>query len=200
MTEWYRNTDWNEEIAADFEKRLARSRGQKVQNLSLQGYHLLAKHPAVARTLLERAVAMNDPFETHRALSFLALAHVACGDIDLALDLYEDALKRQAGQPGFVAVQPSDYLFLVGMFQRADRLATALPLADMLPDEGMFGIDPQSFTAKALIMALADRGEEARRYAQLALPFIRSLPESAALGLTIADVRSRLERLAGSGA
>ena len=47
MTEWYRNTEWSDEIAAEFERRIERSRTQKAQHLSLQGYHLIRNHPEI---------------------------------------------------------------------------------------------------------------------------------------------------------
>ena len=70
MTEWYRNTEWSDEIAAEFERRIERSRTQKAQHLSLQGYHLIRNHPDVARDLLTRAVEIGDVHETVRARSF----------------------------------------------------------------------------------------------------------------------------------
>lgn len=161
MSEWYRNTEWNDEIAADFEKRLARSRHQKAQNLSLQGHALIPRHPDVARELLTRAVALDDPLETPRALTFLALANLALGDIDGALTTYEAALERQAKQPNLIAVQPADYLFLVGVFSRTERLPAALPIADAMPDDTLFGPDPQVHAAKALIYDMG--GERTKR-------------------------------------
>jgi len=196
MTAWYRNTEWNDEIAADFEKRLARSRHQKAQNLSLQGHALIPRHPKVARDLLTRAVAFDDPHETPRALAFLALAHLAHGDIEGALASYETALERQAAQPNLIAVQPADYLFLIGVFRRAERLPAALPIADAMPDETLFGPDPQVHAAKALVYDMAGRGDEARAYAALALPLMETLPDATALEIDIGRLRGRLEAIA----
>jgi tetratricopeptide (TPR) repeat protein len=200
MTAWYRNEDWSNEIAADFERRLARSRHQKAQNLTLQGYHLIARHPDVALDLLQRAVELDDPFEAPRALAFMATAHLALGDVDGALDAYEAALERQIAQPNVIAVQPADYLFVVGLFQRTERLALAEPIADALPDQGLFGPDPQVHAAKALVYQLAGRPEHARGQAQLALPLMNELPDVAALGIDIADLRRRMALLAESAA
>lgn len=196
MTAWYRNTEWNDQIAADFEKRLARSRHQKAQNLSLQGHALIARHPDVARELLTRAVAFDDPHETPRALAFLALAHLALGDVGAALETYEAALERQAAQPNLIAVQPSDYLFLVGIFSRAERLPVALPIADALPDQTVFGPDPQVHAAKALVYEMAGRWSEARTHAGLALPLMEAMPDVTALEIDIGRLRARLEAIA----
>ena len=198
--EWYRNTEWSDEIAADFESRLARSRHQKAQNLSLQGLHLIPAHSHVARDLLKRAVALDDQFETPRAMANLAKAHLALGDVDAALETYEAALERQLEQPNFIALQPVDYIFLVGVFARSDRLPAAEPIADALPDEGIFGPDPQVFAAKALVFAMTGRDDDARRNASRALPLMADMPDVAALGIDIADIRRRLRKLAGEAA
>ena len=197
MTAWYRNEDWSDAIAADFERRLARSRHQKAQNLSLQGYHLIARHPAIACELLTRAVEIGDDLETPRALGFLATAHLALGEVDDSLAVYERAMELQICNPRIVAVQPADYMFLVGVFDRSDRLEIAEPIADALPDEGLFGPDPQVFTGKALVYQLAGRTEDARRYAALALPLMEDMPDAEALGVDIGELRCRLQKLAG---
>lgn len=194
--EWYRNADWCGEISADFERRLARSRHQKAQNLSLQGYHLIEKHPDVARDLLQRAVALADDFETPRALSNLAKAQLALRDVDGALESIEQALEWKIERPNNVAVHPGDYVSLVGMFARADRLPAAEVIADALLDDGLFGPDPQIFAAKALVFALAGRAADAAHYAKLALPHFAQMPDAFALGIDIADARQRLETLA----
>ena len=199
MTAWYRNTDWNDEIAADFEKRLARSRHQKAQNLSLQGHALIARHPDVASELLRRAVAFDDPHETPRALAFLALAHLALGDVDGALETYEVALARQARQPNLIAVQPSDYLFLIGLFRRAERLPVALTIAEAVPDETIFGPDPQVHAAKAMLYEMAARLTQATRHAALALGLMELMPDATALQIDIGALRKRLEAIATSG-
>ena len=197
MAEWYRNEDWSEAIAKDFERRLARSRSQKAQYLSLQAYHLLARHPDVARDLAQRAVDLNDEFETARALSFVALANLALENIDGALDAYESGLRYQMDHPGICAVQPVDYAFVVGIFGRTDRLPAALPIIEALPDEGVFGPDPQISAAKALVFALAGMEGQARYHAAQALRLMKEIPEVASLGIETGELRGRLAMLAG---
>ena len=111
MADWYRKTEWSEVIAAEFETRLARSRTQKAQYLSLQGQALIATNPRVAVGLLERAVALNDEFETTRAAGYLAQARLALGEIDGALAAYEFALGAQLRQPNIVGGAAADYAF-----------------------------------------------------------------------------------------
>ena len=98
-------------------------------------------------------------------------------------------------QPNVVAVQPVDYVFLVGVFRRVDRLGVALPIVETLGDEGMFGADPQLDAAKALVFDLARRADDAAKYAARALPQLEGMPDVSALGIDIAELRDRLTAL-----
>lgn len=196
MTDWYRNTEWSDEIAADFETRIARARAQKAQHMSIQGQALIARRPDVAEDLLARAVALGDEFETPRALASLAQARLALGNVDGALEAFEQALERQLALPNVISFQPADYLFLIGYFEREERLPAALPIADTLTDEGLFGPDPQVFAAKALVYQLAGRTAEATSYARQALPLVEEMGEAVGLGIDIGALRQRLASLA----
>ena len=196
MGDWYRNAEWSETIAAEFETRLARSRSQKAQYLSLQGQALIHRHPDVAEALLARAIELDDAFETVRALAFLAQARLALGNVDGALCAYERALERQLSQPNVVAVQPADYLFVIGYFRCAERLPHALPAAEAMPDAGIFGPEPQVMAAKAMIFELAGRREAAKASAAEALPLLEAMGDATALGVSLADLRRRLAEIA----
>jgi hypothetical protein len=194
MSDWYRNEAWDEPIAAAFESKLSRSRN-KAQYLSLQGYALIARYPASAKELLQRAVALDDYHETVRALAFLALACLASGDVDGALEAYEAGFERQSAQPNIVAISVADYAFAVGYWRRKDRLPVVEPLADSLPVDDIFGPNAQSAAARAMVRDMMDHpgaGEDAR----LALELFADVPDAAALGVSIADLRGRLETIA----
>ena len=149
MTDWYRNAEWSPAIAEDFEARLARSRSQKAQYLTLQGMALVPTHPEVAAALLQRAVAMDDPFDTMRALATLAQARLALGQVEEALEAYEAALERQVAQPNIVSVQPADYLFVIGYFRVESRLPmkSGLLAAIMRPRPASSGVTRPSSSA-----------------------------------------------------
>ena len=195
MPDWYRNTEWSPAIAQDFEARLARSRGQKAQYLSLQGLALVPKHADVAAGLLHRVVERGDPHETVRALATLATAYLAQGNVEGALETYEAALERQIVQPNVVAVQPADYLFVIGYFRAASRIPAAVVIAEAMQDDGIFGPDPQVLAAKALVFDLAGRRAEARAAAAKALPMVDELGDGEALGVNVAELRTRLAEI-----
>jgi tetratricopeptide (TPR) repeat protein len=196
MADWYRNTQWSPAIAEDFEARLARSRSQKAQYLSLQGMALVPKCPEVAASLLRRAIEMGDPFETVRALATLAQAHLALGNVEGALEAYEAALGRQIEQPNIVSVQPADYLFAIGYFRAESRMPGAVAIAEAMPDDGIFGPDPQIIAAKAMVFDLAGRTAEASAAAAKALPMFEGLGDAEGLGVNIAELRRRLMEIA----
>lgn len=200
MADWYRYTEWSEGIAAEFETRLARSRTQKAQYLSLQGQALIATNPRVAVDLLERAVALNDEFETTRAAGYLAQARLALGDIDGALAAYEFALEAQLSQPNIVGTAVADYAFVVGWFGRRDRLDAALPIVEAIPSESVFGPDPQMLAARALVFDLARRRDDARQAAEAALPLFEILGDADALGLSVSGLRERLTAIVEAAA
>ena len=192
MADWYRKTEWSEVIAAEFETRLARSRTQKAQYLSLQGQALIATNPRVAVGLLERAVALNDEFETTRAAGYLAQARLALGEIDGALAAYEFALGAQLRQPNIVGGAAADYAFVIGWFERRDRLDAALPIVEAIPTVSVFGPDPQMLATRALVFDLAGRRGEARQAAEAALPHFDMLGDADALGISVSGLRERL--------
>lgn len=200
MADWYRKTEWSEVIAADFEARLARSRTQKAQYLSLQGQALIATNPRVAVGLLERAVALQDRFETTRAAGYLAQARLALGDINGALAAYEFAMEAQLRQPSIVGTAAADYAFVVGWFERRDRLDAALPIVEAIPTESVFGPDPQMLATRALLFDLAGRRDEARQAAEAALPLFETLGDADALGISVSGLRERLATIVEAAA
>jgi tetratricopeptide (TPR) repeat protein len=200
MTDWYRNTEWSPAIAKDFETRLGRSRSQKAQYLTLQGMALVPAHPEVAAELLQRAVAMDDPFDTMRALAALAQVRLALGQVEGALEAYEAALERQVAQPNVVSVQPADYLFVIGYFRAESRLPLAIEIAEAMPDEGIFGPDAQTLAAKAMVFDMAGRQAEAARAAAKSLPLMAGYNDAEALGVDVGDLRRRMVKLAEAAA
>ena len=200
MAEWYRNAIWSPAIAEEFETRLARARTQKAQYLTLQGMALIPAHPSVAAALLQRAAAMGDPFDTVRALAALAQARLALGDPEGALEAYEAALELQIAQPQIIAAQPADYLFVIGYFRSLSRLPGAAAIADAMPNEGIFGPDPQILAAKAMVFDLAGLTSKAKEAAANALPLFEGLGDADALGVSLADLRCRLAEIAEGAA
>ena len=126
--QWYRNRDWDPQIAAAFEAKIARGRSQKAQHLMIQGQALIARHPDVAIDLLRRSIALENEFHVNQANCYLAMAHLARGDIDAALAAYLAALEAQLRMPNIRSSAPLDFAFIVAWFGRADHYPAALPI------------------------------------------------------------------------
>jgi tetratricopeptide (TPR) repeat protein len=200
MTDWYRNEHWDESTAEAFEAKLKRSRSQYAQYLTLQAFHLLARHPGVALGLLDRArEADTAGFEAARIASFRATANLLLGRIDDLLADYEAGIEAEASG-GVHVGNPLDYAFAVAYFRRSERYDRALALLDRFGGSPFLNADAQALGAHALI--LADLGREPERTAALARTALDQLhilgaDETADVGgIRIADFRARLEEIA----
>ena len=198
MTDWYRRSEWDAEVSADFEARLSRARpGSRGQYLSLQGYALLRSRPEQAERLLERAVEVADPSELPRAACYLALARVALGNIDDAIKAYDVAIDAERLNPAFRSTAGIDQALLIGLHSRRDRFGSALDQLAMATADNWSLAGLEALAAEALIRCDLGDGELARSKAQAALD---EFPDEAAgaqwAGISIDDLRSRLERIA----
>ena len=96
--DWYRHTDWNAEIDADFEAHLRRAR-DKAQRLKIQAALLAQTRPEVALRLLERYFESGDAFFLADAYQIQAKARLALGDISRAAESYSAALSLRPSSP-----------------------------------------------------------------------------------------------------
>jgi tetratricopeptide (TPR) repeat protein len=192
---WYRNRDWTPDIAADFEKRIARARTQKAQYLMLQGYALIERHPDIAAEMLERSIALDDSFFLNAANCYLAAARLALGDVEGALTAYEAALEAQLRLPNVRTSAPLDYAFTVAWFGRKEQYELALTILEAVQPSVFKGANAQAYAAHALILADLDRVELARITAKSALSELpREEPDWG--GISIGEMRRRLEAIA----
>lgn len=125
MGDWFRNTRWDDEIAATFEARLSRAR-QKAGYLTIQGYTLLAHAPFVAAGLLRRAIALDEAAETARAGLYLGTALAIAGDLNGAIAALEDAIDAEKRHPMFRTAAYLDQALLIALAQRSDLYDVAL--------------------------------------------------------------------------
>jgi glutathione S-transferase len=91
--DWFRNTNWNAEIAAEFERRLKRSRTQKGEYLRIQALSLADTHPSVALELSDRFLALPKPNGLASVLNIRARALVAVKRVAEATSTYERVLQ-----------------------------------------------------------------------------------------------------------
>lgn len=93
---WFKNTTWTPEIAAAFEKRFARARGNRRQPLSTQA-GILVRHGLVDEgvALYRRAAELEElkPDERTMVLGWLGLALIDAGRFDDAVEAARAAVR-----------------------------------------------------------------------------------------------------------
>lgn len=168
MSDWFRNSEWDETIAAAFEAKLARAR-DKAQYLRIQGSTLKDSHPEAAIALLERCVALGEEFHVAHALLDIAHAHYVRGDLEAALSSLECTMEQEARFPMSRTSAHYDYAMLVALHRDQGRYDRALAALEGQNAALFASMDFQAEGARAII--LSERGEhaEARGAAERAL-------------------------------
>jgi len=169
MEDWYRNTTWNDTIAAEFDGRIRRTRSQKAQYLKIQGITLASSFPQVAVELLERCAEIQDENETAPALASIAGIWLKLGDVDRAIDALNRATAQEEKVPEVGTNAPRDFCFLVAFYERVQLYERAWGILQSLP-EVEFGAAGYARNG-ALAVILAHRGDAAAAgtYAENAL-------------------------------
>lgn len=174
--DWFRNTDWNPEIKANFYKKLARAR-KKDQYLKIQAYFLSGTFPQVALDLLEEYFATGDKGFLASAFVIQASAHLLLGNVEEAFRSYERALNREKAFPHAGTEAFADYPFLVATQRCRERYDSALQVLQG-KERGIFRVHAFKREA-AFALILSDLGDDdaAREHAILALKFAE-MPDS----------------------
>jgi hypothetical protein len=197
MSDWFRNTDWNEEIEADFFARLARSKSQRDQYLVLQAISLSDSHPSVALRLVDLYFETRaDDFHDDRARRAVAMAQFAQGGHVAALDAYLAMLGGGDAEDKDLFVGSSiEFAFLAARYRSQGHYEAAIvQLSSLrLPDPSQHDVSFRHLAASALLLAETGRDPTgARKQAALAL----ETPD--ALLATYPDVAWRLRGITRS--
>lgn len=116
--DWYRNTEWNSEVAEAYFTKLKRARS-KDQYLRIQANYLTSKYPEVALELLDQYFALKEPFDYAQAYCDKAKAYISIGNIQEAIKAYESALEQEAAGIG---VKTEAYIQLPMLFAEYNLL------------------------------------------------------------------------------
>jgi tetratricopeptide (TPR) repeat protein len=209
MPDWYRCTDWNEQIEAEFFRRLKRARHQKPQYLVVQAGELVGTgRPELAMpalTLIELFVREHyEPLFASGASHTKAQALVILERWEEAFQAFEDALMARRTMTNVIDNTWLEYPLIIARRRARDRYQRALyvlneflsPSALVLPIQEF-----QYFATLALISADEGDRDGASRWAKNALaattkqaPFARH-PAVGVVGMTDADLQTELKRL-----
>jgi tetratricopeptide (TPR) repeat protein len=165
---WFRNTDWNEEIALAFEQKLKRAR-RKSQYLRIQACTLASARPRVALELLDRYFALGDDFDHAQAHVDRATALLALGQLDSAIQAYQAALERERVFPNLRTGAYLDLPYLIAINGVADHFGQALGILSDAESQLMFPVDRFKFHAARALIRMHSDLPAARSAAKLAL-------------------------------
>jgi tetratricopeptide (TPR) repeat protein len=127
--DWFRNTEWDEDIEAAFFAKLARAK-DKSQRLRIQATLITRKYPVVALRLLDQYFSLGERWDLAAAHVVAATAYVAMGEVERAIASYEAALAREASFPNLKTAAYLEYPLLVAMNSVRPRYQQALEILD----------------------------------------------------------------------
>jgi hypothetical protein len=169
MTDWFRNTTWNESVERAFDDKLRRAR-RKEQYLRIQACTLARSHPDVALRLLDHYFVLPNDFDPAQAHVDRATAYLALGRVADALAAYEDALLRESAFPNLKTDAYIAFPFLVATRNVQEQYVRALALLLEHKSRLMFPVDHFRWhTARALIAAAARDAKTANVHSRQAL-------------------------------
>lgn len=210
-TEWFRNNIWNDDIERAFFAKLQRARPfKRAQYLRIQVCHLTKTCPLDALRLLDVFFSMKGLpyYELEEAIAYVhkAEAHIALGDIPLAIQSYDMALQTEAKRPNVKTLAYLDSSFLVATHAISERYAQCLKLLDKHKTELMFPFESFLWHAsRALILSDFGNNSLAKEDAKLALQAAEAKHSGfryhSTLGLVgdqYSGIRKRLEEIATS--
>ena len=126
--DWFRNTEWNDEIAAAFYTKLARARSQKPQYLYIQAGCLAERYPEVALDLIGQYFATGDTFRASSARTVESAAYLALGKPETAIAALKRALAREEEFPNFTTNARLDFPRMVALERIREEYDYALDI------------------------------------------------------------------------
>jgi hypothetical protein len=201
--EWFRNKDWNAEIAARFDSKLRRAR-DKPQYLRIQASYLADVQPEVALTLLDRYFALGDHFDMAAAFVDQSTAHLAKRETDAALYSLQRALARERERPNLQTQAWCAYADLVVSEPRPDLFDDVLAVLDEKQGDITFPVDKFIwYAARAIIYDIRgvpdarQAAVSALRLAEVTKSGFDRHPHVGLVGSGYEAMRTRLQKIVG---
>lgn len=209
--DWYRQTDWTDEIAAEFEQRLSRSRGQRSEYLRIQALTLVEQNklslaPAAIGLAKRQLELSGEGISAAQVWATIAKAYAKLGQRDDAVEAYRQSIRREAERPnvrGYHYIDFAWYAATSSAVELYQEVIAAIENNFRAQDLVFPATQFRYFGALALIADDSGNRGEAKRMAQNAIDASRAergpFWRHQLLGLFAGrkdDVHTRLERLA----
>lgn len=209
--DWYRQTAWTSEIADEFERRLARSRGQRLEYLRIQAVILADQNSpelaSVAITLARRQLELSPAgISAAQMWGTIAKASITLDQPDDVIAAYRQAIRLEADRPNVRGYHHIEFAWYVATNSAVALYPEVLAgvKANMQDQDLIFPVDQYRFFG-ALALIAADSGDsaEANRMAKNAIsaaesqqgPFWRQ-PFLGLVKSSSDPIRVKLEKLA----
>lgn len=197
---WFRNEEWNSDIAEAFQQRLAKAR-KKAQYLRIQALYLVDCHPEAALDLLEQYFETGDVFDANQAYLQKGHALSNLGDLEGAVAAYEAALARERVPPSIKTQAYLDYPALVVSGGLDHLIERALRILEDHEDRPVFPVERFRATGlRALLLERSGQSDAARIFARLALDAAAETQSGLSyhqdLGLVSTEDRDLLDQVA----
>jgi len=175
---------------------------EKSQYLSIQAYHLTAKHPTVALALLEKYFALGRKVDLAQAYVHQANVYLACGQIENALHSFKAALAREREFPNVRASAWLEFAMLVATHEIRTHFAEVPDLLLQNKSQARFPVDRFQWHAACALITMTLDHKAAREHSLRALEAaqmdhsgFRYHPKIGLVGPKLAPVRQRLLEL-----
>ena len=194
MPDWYRNTEWNEEIETDFFTRLGRARSQRDQYIVLQALTIAESHPKVALRLVDLYFdTRTDNFDDGRARLAASRARFADGGYEKALDEYQETLAGRGDDASLYVSSPIEFAFLAARYRSAKHYVAALDHLSNLPPPESHLSEPVFRFHAARALLLQETGRDPAN-ARMDANVVLKLPE--VLTVQFSDMIWRIRSIA----
>ena len=209
MPYWYQSTDWNEQIEADFFRRLRRARSHRPHYLVIQAQTLVnTGRPELAPTALSLIeIFFHEHSESYRAVDAVrtkARALMVLERWEEAFQVFEETLAARRAKGPVTDYCWLEYPLAIARRRARDRYQQALRILDEFASHARLVLpiyEFQYFATLALMSADGGDAEGASRWAKHAIaattkagPFAHH-PDVGLVGMTDADLQIELEQL-----
>jgi tetratricopeptide (TPR) repeat protein len=197
--EWFRNTEWNDDIAKEFEARLRRAK-KKGQYLRIQALTIARTKPEIALALLDRYFEDADQVDEAQAHTDRATAYIALGRHEEAVSAYEAALRREEEFPHLLTQAYIELPYLVAVNGLSSHYGRALELLDKHRDRLVFPVERFKWNAARALIAgalgnLPSARESARKALEAAAERNSGFTNHPSIGLVSDEHRQALTKL-----